>query len=458
MSTYRVMVFRLLIFAFAFQFAGFAGAEYQYVRQGAAGDGSDWSNALPQLPSVLSRGFTYFIAGGSYPGYAFDDAVSGSATITICKASAEFHGTNSGWAASYGDESAVFTGGLTFISGYYLLNGQTGGGPGAWNKGHGIRVAPPAGEKFGIALKGGAAKYVTIEHVEIDMSSASPTELAGKADAIYSVSDNDSLTLRQCWMHDAGRCLILDRSSDNWLVEYCLFENSGTWASPSNHSEIISAFSDIADQVTDPNKSWVIRYNIFSRWRSTGGIIFTGDGWRIYGNVFEFPAGFESSCGNGVIGTWTQKTTWSDGFNKNHFIYNNTFVNIVGTMSEADIYPGSQVCTNTQIRNNLWYNCPTVKSLGGIDGQHSHNSFFNCPRAFVISEAGMQNETGNPLNQLSPLEYHLNRPTAPGVDLGAMYNDMLGVVRGMDGCLDRGAYEYRDMVLPPPQRLRTITK
>src|SRR5687768_13295730 len=91
------------------------GQTIRYIRAGAVGarDGSDWSDAYPALPATLIRGAIYYVADGTYGGYTFDDATSGTALITIRKATVDDHGTATGWQDSYGDGQAIF-GGLKF--------------------------------------------------------------------------------------------------------------------------------------------------------------------------------------------------------------------------------------------------------------------------------------------------------------------------------------------------------
>ena len=115
-------------------------AANHYVRQGASGNGNDWSNAYGSLPSTLVRGDTYYVADGSYGGYGFNDADSGTTLITIKKATASDHGTSTGWQSSFGDGQVIFTSTISFSSGYYVLDGQTGGGPGSWKSGFGFKV------------------------------------------------------------------------------------------------------------------------------------------------------------------------------------------------------------------------------------------------------------------------------------------------------------------------------
>src|SRR4030042_2436744 len=96
------------------------------VRAGATGtnNGSDWNNAFSTLPATLVRGATYYVADGEYSAYKFDDSVSGTSVITIKKATASDHGTNTGWLSSYGDGQAVFSGYILFDTSYWVFDGN----------------------------------------------------------------------------------------------------------------------------------------------------------------------------------------------------------------------------------------------------------------------------------------------------------------------------------------------
>jgi hypothetical protein len=96
-----------------------------YVRAGAtgSGDGSSWSDAYPELPAELSRGHVYFIAGGTYPGYTFDDDADGAARIVVRRATSSDHGDDSGWDDAFASGEAVF-GELDFEAPGYDFEGR----------------------------------------------------------------------------------------------------------------------------------------------------------------------------------------------------------------------------------------------------------------------------------------------------------------------------------------------
>jgi predicted small secreted protein len=99
-------------------------ATTRYVRAGSGGsaNGLDWTNAYTSLPASLTRGYTYYVADGSYSGYTFDDAASGTTVITIKKATVASHGTSTGWSDGYGDGDAAF-GAIVISTSYNIIDG-----------------------------------------------------------------------------------------------------------------------------------------------------------------------------------------------------------------------------------------------------------------------------------------------------------------------------------------------
>src|SRR5689334_15303512 len=83
-------------------------AANHYVRAGAAGNGNgtDWTNACKDFSgscasSSLVRGDTYFVAAGTYGALQLKTPDSGTLVITIQRATASAHGTDTGWQASF---------------------------------------------------------------------------------------------------------------------------------------------------------------------------------------------------------------------------------------------------------------------------------------------------------------------------------------------------------------------
>jgi hypothetical protein len=121
-----------------------------FVREGGSGDGSDWDQALPELPDALVRGHVYFVAAGSYPAYTFDDA--GDETIRLIRATSDDHGTDTGWQPDYANGEATF-GPLVFSAGHYDFDGR-----------HALRVVGTF-ESTVVEISGDA---VTLSNVDVD--------------------------------------------------------------------------------------------------------------------------------------------------------------------------------------------------------------------------------------------------------------------------------------------------
>jgi hypothetical protein len=168
---------------------GSAFAANHFIREGAAGtgDGSDWTNATVSWPATFVRGDTYYVADGSYATATrttFATVESGASYITIKKAITADHGTETGWAAGYGDGVANL-GPLAFSTGYWIFDGQVGGGPNAsdptsWKTGHGFKLTGIAAKPKCISLNeyspDESHNYFEFRHMEITHSSATPVE------------------------------------------------------------------------------------------------------------------------------------------------------------------------------------------------------------------------------------------------------------------------------------------
>lgn len=89
-------------------------------------EGAGGVGAYNVLPSILTRGDTYYIADGNYPSYTVDDDVSGTLVITIKKATGIDHGTVTGWDSSYGDGQAFFAAPFNILTSYITFDGVTG--------------------------------------------------------------------------------------------------------------------------------------------------------------------------------------------------------------------------------------------------------------------------------------------------------------------------------------------
>jgi len=166
-------------------------SENRYVRPGGGGarDGSDWTNALDGLPASLNRGTVYWLGSGSFGSYDFDDPPSGEAGVTLRKATAAVHGTDTGWNSSFGSGQAVF-GPLRFSTDRYTLDG---GEP------NGIKAVGQMGTNAVTQLNG---SRVVLRHIEIDggLQKSNGTQTAGAC--IGADVEGDYVVFDRCEVHN----------------------------------------------------------------------------------------------------------------------------------------------------------------------------------------------------------------------------------------------------------------
>lgn len=390
------------------------------VRAGATGNGSgsDWNNAYPTLPATLQRGATYYVADGSYSSYRFDDAVSGTAVITIRKATAADHKTDVGWAASYGEGQAVFNAPLAFTTDNWVFDGATRN-EADWFDSTAYGFVINDNSNVQIDERGiGGIDNVTVKHVYLKGINASPG------------SGND-IGRRHIWIDRQGN----PGTYSDWTISRCFFQygNVGiqvracarfvceynawadNWSSqPNNHGENVSAYYD-------GNDGHIYRYNQSRNMIGTAAwAVNTANNWQLYGNVYA-----DCTYGDGFVGFIGGSST---GFQ----IYNETVIR-PKVFTRLISLGGSSVVKNCIFMMGSSipsFDGCTVSSCSFSAGGSGASSQVNVPTSIFVNYNGG--------------DYRLASPTAAGESLSAPYNtDANGVVRGADGAFDRGAFEYR---------------
>lgn len=405
-----------------------AVAQTYYVRSGASGNGSDWANAYGALPATLVRGATYYIASGSYGTYQFDDPVSGTKLITVKKATATDHGTETGWAASYGTGAALWSS-LDFDSDYYIFDGQTRdenswfsgssygfkitGGEQQIRMGHSGRAVSNVQIRYTylLAIQGGLSTTVTGRRYGLDMDTFGGT----------SSPHGSGVVVHRCFFQ-YGNVPIFSHAQDGLIVEYSAVDSNES--NGANHGEAISAYYT--------NDRWIIRYNKFKGIQGTAVVAFTHataggavDGFEIYGNVI-----WDCSVGDGAFGFDNTAYPFT-----NCKIYNNTIVDKAGGYNNGIAMRSG---SNNQVYNNLWVNCSSG-FWNGAGATYNNNAY-----SWSVSEPGAQvNVPTSIFVNYAGDDFRLASATAAGSPLVSPYNlDLLGATRGGDGVWDRGAYDY----------------
>jgi hypothetical protein len=392
------------------------------VRAGATGsnNGSDWNNAFSSLPASLQRGATYFIADGTYGGYTFDDVENGAAVITIKKATANSHGTETGWTSGYGDGQTVFNGDLIMQRDYYVIDGQTRN-ENQWNDdaSYGFRAKslyaqnstfPPGGD------------HITIQYASLG-GNYSETYYSGMGEAVYCGGFGGSFhnwKISRCFMHNSTHTIVQFAGVYDMLVEYC-FIGPG-WGKEA-----------IRGQINCYNV--VIRHNVFYNASqrdpedATSGItaeiaIWSGSNLNnneIYGNTFY---NNKSGGRNGVVIVGGNGTSWVGPGASGTKVYNNTFAGVSERAVFGEILLNG---SNNEAKNNLFYNC----GGSGVSASSTANNLTATSDPFV-------NYSGRDFRITSN-----SQARNAGANLGTAYNtDGYGVIRGNDGQWDVGAFEF----------------
>ncbi len=399
--------------------------------------GTDWNNACSGFtgkcdPGSMTRGDTYFVGGGSYPGgYTFNVASSGSSIISIIGATAANSGGVTGWSSTYDVSSAPATFGATieFDTSYWTFDGAVGAAfdntPGRYGFSFGASLSQAL--TIGTAGSGGvcgsAVSNLTIAHFYGKATSSDVEKEFEEGNTYGGVLTNITFTnfLIDGWqglfMTKSGGCSSTPYTG--WTVQYGVMLNG--FSSSANHGEWIN-----------PNEravsGLIVRYNIFRGSSGSAGMTGTivannsdNNNAQIYGNVFD-----GLLVGNGVI------TGTSAGNLNNAVVYNNTFLNT--TVATNNPIGGSGQGSGNVAYNNLIYNMSA--SLGG-GFTSDYNAYFSTTN--TPSEAHGQTGSSNPFANLAGGSYSLSSDTAPWTPLVTPYNvDPDGLTRTSS----RGGYQF----------------
>lgn len=441
-----------------------------YVRSGATGTAcDDWrdTHACPNPPTaaaLMSRGDTVYIADGSnYSGVIWNTAVSGTVINTVKKAIIADHGTSTGWLDSYGDGTAVFTDNFAITTGYWLIDGQTGGGPSTWNTaqattGFGFEdsfLATVCGSTYYLQIGGGTPlNNVTVNHFLVDptlstcgASSCYPTE------TLYIASGGDSIHVENVAVVGGFGGMMHVAGLSNAMFENMYFANNRFTGAVDPYGKCNDAHGEGVSAVGS-NATMTFRNNLWNNVKGTAVIAWTNvgttDGLNIYGNLF-------------INGTVPLLVGGPDAQVANMYFANNTIVYGATTGYQGGVYMPGQDSHTRNIVNNIWWNADAnTFGLYGDDVTHNYASGLwnsnavGCSMWSVITcnlnsdvagfSGGQDAGNANPFVSvnLDPLiaDFHLSANTSAGETLSSPLNvDAFGVTRGANGTWDMGAYQ-----------------
>ena len=390
-----------------------AHAADKYVRKGASGSGTSWTDAYGELSSVSWSGMagsTLWIAAGSYTTGLPSVSL---ANVKIVRATVATHGTATGWSNTYDNQVTV-----TPSSGTnFLVIGTTadgfvldGAGYSPWK----FRVVGVRG--YDGMLRNDGADNVIIRGMEFD-GLGENTPLGGPEDALR-------------WM-----------GGSNNIIEHDFIHD---------FQQVGGAHNDGIQGPSCTNITF--QYNVF---KNNGMDIFLGDyawgssycnGITIHHNVFYNTAGSYNCIvfkGTNLGGSYTNK------------IENNVFnLRGLGTVFYLADSPAPGCCNNVAngyFRNNIIYSSP----VGNVSlYAHSYNLYYNSSGP---SETG--GLTSDPLfTDIANNDYTL-KANSPAINSGTNLGytvDFAGTP--ITAPPDRGPYEYSTGGGPPaaPVNLRVV--
>ena len=311
-----------------------------------------------------------WLAGGDY-GNGFAVTVSGNATspVTVRKATATSHGSDSGWQASY-DTQAVFQTGIGISGRYVTLDGNSWKPPGLPTK-FGILIHHASATK-GVDA-GGSQGNITLRDLDI----AGPGINASKAEADGAHIPSNS-TISGCSIRDTDALVFAWKGNTGSTIEYSYLYNassniviSGNPQDP--HPDVVYS----GGMFTNGTMRWCVVANVTSE-----GVFFDqelpGDNMVFYGNIM-----FQGDCQTGNTPIQLQNGA---SFGR-IFLYGNTFVDF---NKSNCIGPGTTVANGSTVVNNLFINYlpnwPTgVKNNGFSSTGIGEAQIINSASPFVTS-------------------------------------------------------------------------
>ncbi len=455
------------------------GAEYA-VRPPSAcpnnGNGTSWAcaasagaaGAMNTIPSAIEHGSTYYIGGGAYGRVSFGViSYSGEDYAFVKKATTAAHGSEAliNWNDAYAVQ-ATFE--QMNIEGHYIdIDGVTGSG----TSGYGIKIEHPAADLeynndlASLWLYGSSSpygvNYVTVQHVEISMTSGTDCSvldqayLDGYEPSTYTIKGArgtfDGIQIKNNYIHGGSTNIQMGVWTQSSITENYFGQNcSRAWShgqqiSPTGGSSYITlAGNEFHDSET---------YIVGAHNNGVPGAPNQGNSyWYIYNNI-------------SVGGTQSYQMAESNEYDglMNCQIHHNTFID-GACAPEGCIDTGMQQSVSTTksyAYNNLFYNmtlvrigqdCGITPTAGCV--VHDNNAFLKSSgyTTTIADELAEQVDAEAPSTIFTNYAggvYTINAAEQTAIDhiIGKGKTDLVGygtdaAGNSRDAFPDIGAYEY----------------
>jgi hypothetical protein len=461
---------RLLKFACLLVLSTPAFATFHAVSVAGAGShtGADWNNSFIGLPSTLVRGDVYCLADGTYSGYTFNTAVSGTTTIEIRKAqSYDTSGCEAlaGWNTStMGSAQAVFPK-FTISTDFIILNGngtQSASGCGGALSASSVTTGPPTPLDCGLKIDNTGCSSNCANPFSVTFNAGLTSMLfeymewhgnstpAANEDVFFTGFGNSGITWTHIYGHDAG-AQYQQYGGQNSSGSFSYFwetQRQGV-LSDGQHGQ--------AEEYCCTDSNAVRHHNVYRDITGTAvwSFVQIGSGgtlnnWEFYDNIVwnstSFTPGGSLTPGkttNGILACINATVVCTN------FVFNqNTTVN-KGYNAGITLCDTASGCTAT-IQNNLWYQTTNTSGVAGppafagnVTLTQNHNSFLTSGTGCASGTSNVcDNSASNPFTSWTTGDFSLASDAADWnnrISLSSPYNtDFVGNAF----TTDRGAYQF----------------
>ena len=423
------------------------------------GAGTSWSNPFDtsaaaetaiQTAGRSATGDTLWVADGAYGATTWNVPTSGTARITIKKATAASHGTETGWDNAYGNGQAVFTGIQSFRTPYWTFDGVDRT---TTTSGHGIKLIGPVGANtIALDVYGTAGsmefRYLEITSPNVPLTYDCVRTATCTTSGLYLRDGANNILFEYGYVHDLALPLMVLGNDDVIYRHNYVQRNESTTTGdpePVTHSEFASVSFGVSSNLQ-------IYSNTFEDIEGTAIVAIMNaahlTGLWFFNNVaFYTPtASPQTGLSNGVVRCTNTSTECHD-----FSIYNNTFVDIPMT-SRVSYSTAAAALSNWIVKNNLWFCSDSCGSANNdVNAQITYDDNWYGGITFTAAENGAINGgSEDPFTNAATYDFTLKEGAGPvgvGSDLAlvtpfSVYGtaDYAGNVRSAPW--DIGAYKY----------------